>query len=114
MKTETLNAVLATCAVTATIAACTFVAIKSRNDGSIARDTGRVADAAERISPPRTRHLQNLERCGKVLPVQGLVNGLTMSPSAFLAVEEEGTKRTFQLKLSGVWKEGMTACGTPL
>lgn len=45
MTNEKLNIVLATCAAVLTVAACVFVGIKSRNDGSIARDTGRIADA---------------------------------------------------------------------
>ena len=47
MTPERLRFILSGCAIVCTLAACTFVAIKSRNDGSIAKDTARIAASLE-------------------------------------------------------------------
>lgn len=62
MNVDTLRAITAICLVIVTLACCTFVYLKTRNDSSIAEDTKRIADAAElayfmrRDSRPKQDH----------------------------------------------------------
>lgn len=54
----------------------------------------------------------NGQRCGKITALRQYTtfSGATI---AEMAAEEEGSKEIIQLKLAGVWKEGMRACGVP-